>query len=256
MVTPEGGALMDVVGNTLEWLTDPGNWSGSNGVPVRMWEHVHISGLAVLLACAVALPVGMYVGHRRRFEFLAISVGNIGRALPSFGVLALVFPFSLRYLPGIGFYPTLITLVLLAVPPILTNSYVGIKGVDADAIEAARGMGLSEREILLQVELPLASPLIVAGMRIAAVQVVATATLGALVAWGGLGRFIVDGLAVRSLAVGQGMLLAGAVLVALLAVATELLFGYLQRAAARRAHTGAPAPVPGRPDDAVGVSAA
>jgi osmoprotectant transport system permease protein len=199
-----------------------------------------MSLLATVVATLVALPVGLYIGHAKRAQFLAVSVGNIGRALPSFGVLALVFPFTLRYsllqFGGLGFSATLFALILLAIPPILTNTYIGVDGVDPDVIEAARGMGMSGWGILRRVELPLAAPLIIVGIRTAAVAVVATATLAALVAWGGLGRFIVDGFATRD----QAQIVAGAILVALMAIATELLFTGVERLAATKTSTPVP----------------
>jgi osmoprotectant transport system permease protein len=222
---------MNILTETVRWFADRAHWSGSSGVPARMFEHVQISLLAVAVAGLIALPVGMFIGHTRRGEFLAVSVGNLGRALPSFGILALVFPLTLRYAPGsIGFAPTLIALILLAIPPILTNTYVGVQNVDPDVTEAARGMGLSGRQVLLQLEVPLAAGLIVAGLRTAAVQVVATATLGAVFAWGGLGRFIVDGFAQGD----DGMIVAGALLVAALAIMTEVAFTLLERAVSPR----------------------
>lgn len=217
---------MGVLGEAFSFLTDGANWSGSTGIPTRLWEHVQISLLATSLAMLVAFPVGLAIGHTRKGAFLASSIGNIGRAMPSFGVLGLVFPFTLRYLPGsIGFAATLIALFLLAIPPILINTYVAVQGVDGDTLEAARGMGMDWRQILIMLEIPLAAPLIVSGIRNAAVAVVATATLGAVVAWGGLGRFIIDGFAVRD----HGQILAGAILVAALAVATELVLGAVER---------------------------
>jgi osmoprotectant transport system permease protein len=217
---------MEVLSDAIAFLSDPSNWSGSRGIPVRVWEHVQMSFYATAAAALVALPIGLVIGHSRKGEFLASSAGNIGRALPSFGVLGLVFPFTLRYLPGsIGFAATLIALFLLAIPPILINTYVGVQNVDADSLEAARGMGMDWRQMLVILEIPLALPLIIAGIRNAAVAVVATATLGAVVAWGGLGRFIIDGFAVRNF----GQVLVGAVLVAGLALATELGLGVLER---------------------------
>jgi osmoprotectant transport system permease protein len=217
---------MNVVTETAKWFADGSHWSGSSGVPARILEHIQISVVAVAIAAFVALPVGLLIGHTRRAEFLAVSVGNLGRALPSFGILALVFPLTLRYAPGsIGFAPTLIALFLLAIPPILTNTYVGIQNVDPDVAEAARGMGLSGRQVLFQLEVPLAAGLIVAGLRTAAVQVVATATLGAVFAWGGLGRFIVDGFAQGD----DAMIVAGALLVASLAILTELGLSLVER---------------------------
>jgi osmoprotectant transport system permease protein len=217
---------VDILGEAFGFLTDGSNWSGSSGIPTRLWEHVQISVMAVALATAVALPVGLVIGHARKGAFLASSVGNIGRALPSFGVLGLVFPFTLRYLPGsIGFAATLLALFLLAIPPILINTYVAVQAVDEDMLEAARGMGMDWRQVLVMLEIPLAIPLIISGIRNAAVAVVATATLGAVVAWGGLGRFIIDGFAVRD----HGQILAGAFLVAGLAVLTEISLGVLER---------------------------
>ncbi len=223
---------MSVLEQLVQWITDPVNWSGEGGVPIRVLEHLRISAMSVLAAAVVALPLGLYIGHTRRGEFLAVSIANLGRAIPSFAILALAFPLSLRLGLGLSDWPAIAALVLLAIPPILTNAYVGVKGVDADTLEAARGMGMSEREVLRSIEAPLAAPLIVAGLRISVVQVVATATLAALVAGGGLGRFIVDGFKRGD----DGMTLAGAVLVALLAMATEVGFGVVERATAPR-HT-------------------
>ncbi len=211
----------------FRWLLSPENWQGTGGIPHRTFEHLSVSLLVIALACAIALPVGLYIGHTRRGEFLAVSIANVGRALPSFGILALVFPFTLRYLPGIAFWPTFIALLLLSIPPLLTNTYVGIQTVEPDIVEAARGTGMSGGQVLLALELPLAAPLIVAGLRTAAVQVVATATLGAVVGGGGLGRFIIDGFATRD----NARLLGGAILVALLAIMAELALGALERAA-------------------------
>lgn len=210
----------------IEFFADPEHWSGPMGIPFRLYEHFIMSFQTVLIGALIAAPVGIYIGHARRFEFLAISVGNIGRALPSFGIVA-IFTVFVGDVPGnIGFWPTFMALVLLAIPPIMLNTYAGVKGVDRDTLEAARGMGMTEREVLQTIELPLATPLILDGLRTAAVQVVATATLGAYTGWGGLGAFIRDGFAVRDFG---GELLAGAVLVAAFALATEGAFGLLTR---------------------------
>ncbi|CAN5208302.1 ABC transporter permease subunit [soil metagenome] len=216
---------MDFALDTFRWLTDPANHSGPNGIPVRLWEHVQVSFLALFLATLLALPIGLLIGHTGRGEFFAVSVANIGRALPSFGILGIVFPLTLGVLPGFGYYPTLIALFLLAIPPILTNAYVGVQNVDRETVEAARGMGMSGRQVLAKLEVPLAAPLIVAGLRTSAVAVVATATLGAVAAGPGLGRFIIDGFVTRNLAKAAG----GAVLVAVRAILTELAFGLLER---------------------------
>jgi len=169
----------------------------------------------------------MYLGHTGRLGFVAVNFANIGRALPSLALLAFALPVAFSLGLGLGFWPTFIALVPLAIPPMLTNAFVGIRGVDRDVIEAARGMGLSETGILRRIEVPLALPLVLAGARTSAVNVVATATLGALVAGGGLGRYIVDGLAVQE----YDRLFAGALLVALLAIAVEVAFGTFERLA-------------------------
>lgn len=224
---------MDAFGDALSWLTDPSNWSGESGISARLIGHVLISFQSVLLAAAIAIPVGLYIGHRRRFEFFAVTVGNFGRALPSFGVLGLVFPFTFDIPGELGYWATFFALFLLSIPPILTNTYVGIKAVDRDTLEAARGMGMKGRDVLTSLEIPLAVPLMVAGLRTAAVQVVATATLGAYAGWGqGLGSFIRDGFSQGAL--GRDQLIGGAILVALLAIVTEVFFGVLGRLLAPR----------------------
>lgn len=223
---------MHVVVNLLHWFSDGANWSGSTGIPTRVLQHVELSALAVALASLVALPLGLFIGHTGRFSFLAISVANLGRAIPSFAILSIVYQLMLNYTPSFafGFGPTVIALWVLAIPPILTNTYVGVQGVDQDTVEAARGMGMRGRDVLLRLELPLAAPLMLAGLRTAAVQVVATATLAALIAGGGLGRYIIDGLHVNDTTV----IVAGALLVALLAIVTELGMGALERAVSPR----------------------
>lgn len=210
-----------------EWFTDPIHWTGPFGVPSRVAEHLILSFVSVGIAAAIALPAAMYIGHRRRLEFLVVSVANFGRAIPSFGLLFLfVLWLGLGLLSPPSLRPPIVfALVLLAIPPILTNAYVGIQSVDGDTLEAARGMGMGERSVLLGIEIPLAAPLIMAGLRTAAVQVVATATLGAVVAGGGLGRFIIDGFSAGD----RVQIFAGAVLVAVLAILTELAFGALER---------------------------
>ena len=217
----EPGFLARVV----EWFSDPATWTGSDGVPVRLGEHLVLSAIPLAIAAAIALPAAMYVGHTRRFERAIVAVANIGRAIPSFGLLMIMV-----ILTGLGDGPIIVALTLLAIPPILTNGYVAIQGVDPDAVEAARGMGMRERGLLLSVEVRLGAPLLVAGLRIAALQVVATATLAAVPAGGGLGRIIVDNLAVRDYA----EVFCGAVLVAALAGIVELAFGVLQRWATPR----------------------
>jgi osmoprotectant transport system permease protein len=199
----------------VAWFGDPTNWSGVNGVPNRALEHVLISVASVLLATVVALPLGLAIGHTRRGELLAVGVANVGRALPSLALLIGLIPIF-----GLGPGTSLVALALLGIPPIVTNAYVGIREVDRDVVEAGRGMGMSGFSVLRRVELPIALPVILAGVRLSAVQIVATATLWALVAGGGLGRYIIDGFALRDFP----RIVAGAVLVALLAVLTEVGF--------------------------------
>jgi len=218
---------MSFLGSVAAWLGEGAHWRGSDGIPTRVLEHLELSALAVGIGVALALPLGLWLGHTGRGGFVAVNMANIGRALPSLALLALALPVSFALGLGLGFWPTLFALVPLAVPPILTNAYVAIRGVDRDTVEAARGMGMGGLEVLRRVELPLALPLVLAGVRTAAVNVVATATLGAVVASGALGRFIVDGLALQE----YERLFAGALLVALLAVLTELSFGALERGA-------------------------
>lgn len=205
---------------TLQWLTDPAHWQGNDGIPTRLGEHVHLSVESVAIGALIALPVGIVLGHYGRFGNLAINISNIGRAVPSFGILVIAFEVF-----GLGDLPIVIALTALAVPPMVTNSYVAMREVDPDIKDAARGMGYRELAQVFRVELPLAVPLIMAGIRTSAVQVVATATLAALIAGGGLGRYIVDGLARND----NPRTLAGALLVAALALSTELLLAGLQR---------------------------
>jgi osmoprotectant transport system permease protein len=209
----------------VQWFADPAHWQGTDGIPHRLAEHLLMSGGSVGAAALIALPLGIALGHRRRGGFYAINVSNVGRAIPSFALLVIALQ-----LFGIGARPAFVALVALAIPPMVTNSYAGLMGVEADVREAARGMGMRERAVLLQVEIPIALPLIMAGLRTSAVQVVATATLAALVAWGGLGRYIVDGLAQRDFV----QVFCGALLVALLSILVELGLGGIQALAIPR----------------------
>src|SRR3989442_15826403 len=173
---------MDFLGLVWRWLADPAHWQGSDGIPTRLVEHIQLSGESVLIGAAIALPAGIALGHYGRFGPLAIHISNAGRAGPSFGILLIAFQVF-----GLGDLPIVLALTALAVPPIVTNSYVALREVDPDIREAARGMGYRELPQVLRVELPLAAPLIIAGVRTSAVQVVATATLAALIAGGGPG---------------------------------------------------------------------
>ena len=210
---------MNVVNEVLAWLTDPAQWSGPDGIPVRTLQHLWYSLLATAIAAAVALPIGVYIGHTGRGAVFAVNLTNLGRAIPSLGIIILMFTIF-----GFGVAPILVTLFALAIPPIVTNSYIGVRSVDPDVRQAAEGMGMRGRQVLWQVELPMAMPLIMAGIRTSAVQVVATATLAAFVGLGGLGRYLIDGLAQRNLAEVVG----GAILVAVLSLLTELVLGRVQ----------------------------
>ena len=211
----------------IAWLLDPANWSGPNGIPIRMAEQIGISAISLLIAGAIALPVGVWIGHTGRGATLAVNVANIGRAIPSLAAIGIVLPITQALDPNLGFrvYPTLIAMIVLAVPPILVNAYAGIDGVDRELVEAARGMGLRERQIVGRLEVPIALPVIFGGIRSASVQVVATATLGALFGFGGLGRYLVDGVAQGD----DGQLYGGVFLVAVLALSVEGGFALLQR---------------------------
>lgn len=210
---------MNVVTEVLAWLTDPAQWSGPDGIPVRTLQHLWYSLLATAIAAAIALPIGVYIGHTGRGALFAVNLTNLGRAIPSLGIIILMFTIF-----GFGIVPVLVTLFALAIPPIVTNSYIGVRSVDPDVRQAAEGMGMRGRQVLWQVELPMAMPLIMAGIRTSAVQVVATATLAAFVGLGGLGRYLIDGLAQRDLAEVVG----GAILVAVLSLVTELVLGRVQ----------------------------
>ena len=219
----------------VKFFLDPANWTGQTGIPNRLFEHLVISGIAIAVATLVRLPLGLYIGHTGRGANLAINLANIGRAVPSYAILVMVLPVTLALAPVLGYAPALglnplpilISMTLLAIPPILVNAYAGLRSVDRELIEAARGMGMRERQILRSTELPLASPVIIGGFRTATLSVIATATIGAILAGGGLGRFIFDGLN-QGLA-GRASIYAGAILVTVLAVSVDLVLALVQR---------------------------
>jgi len=211
---------MELLFDVASWLSDPVQWDGSNAIYVRIGQHLWYTTTAVLVALIVALPIGLAVGHTGRGEAFAVNVANIGRAIPSFGIILLFV-----VLAGIGFVPVLIALTLFAIPPILTNTYTGISGVDRQLRDAAYGLGMRRLQVLTQVEIPVAMPLIMAGIRTSSVQVVATATLAAFPGLGGLGRYIINGLSVQN----YPQVIAGALLVAVLALLVEGLLALLQR---------------------------
>ena len=204
------------------WLTTAASWQGEDGILHRLWEHVWLSTLSVLVACLVALPIGIGLGHLGRGGALAVNLANVGRAIPTLGIIIL---FAVSPL-GLTTTTLVATLVLFAVPPILANAYVGVATVDRDAKESASGMGMSGSQVLRQVEIPLALPLIAAGVRTSALQVVATATLAGYTGNGTLGQIVFRGFNVNL----NYLVVGGAILVAALALLTELLLGLAQRA--------------------------
>ena len=211
---------MNFIRQVVQWFLSGSHWQGDAGIPHRTLEHLAMSGASLLVAMLIALPLGIVIGHFGRGGTLAINLANIGRAVPSFAVLVIAVE-----LVGIGAVPAFVALVALGVPPMVTNSYLGMREVDRDIREAARGMGMRGSLVLWRVELPIALPFIMAGIRTSAVNIVATATLAALVAWGGLGRFIVDGLGQQD----YPMLYAGAIMVAVLSLIVEFSLAGAQR---------------------------
>ena len=208
-----------------DYVTVAEHWRGSAGIGHRTVEHLRLSFLAVIASALIALPPAVVLGRLRRGGLVAQSIVNVGRAVPSLAILALLFPLSLRYGFGLGFWPTFAALVILAAPPMFTNAYTGIRSVDPSIIEASRGMGMRPFEVLTRVEIPSGLALILTGVRIATLQVIATATLGAYVGFNGLGSFINEGFRQRD----DAKLATGAVAVALCALAVDLIFGIAAR---------------------------
>ncbi|MBW3621320.1 MAG: ABC transporter permease [Actinobacteria bacterium] len=236
---------MDAVVDMLRWLLEPGTWTGPRGVLARSVEHLWISLVPLVAAMAVAIPAGVLSGHYRRGQAVGALVTNVGRAVPSLALLVFGLLLSVRVLGlGFSFWPIVFALFFLALQPLFTNSYTAVREAEPALVEAARGQGLSEREVLLEVELPVASPVIMTAVRITAVQVVATAPLGALAAGGGLGRFIIDGFGQND----DGQMLGGVVLVAVFALLVEWSVTRLERRVI-------PRPLQGR-TDASAVAAA
>ncbi|MFA9445192.1 ABC transporter permease [Egicoccus sp. AB-alg6-2] len=223
--------MTELLADTLAWFADPARWSLTepSGVPFRVVEHLWVSLVAILLAVVLAVPAALQLAHRRRAEALASSVVNLGRAIPSFGLIVLFWLLATRTgWVGTRFWPLALALTALALPPVFTNTYTAVRNVDPAMVEAARGMGYTESQVLRQIELPLASPVMLAGIRIAFLQVIATTAIGAIVTnGGGLGRFVIDGFA-RGIA-GRPTVLAGALLLAALTLLADAAFGLLER---------------------------
>jgi osmoprotectant transport system permease protein len=213
---------MSFLSYAWNWLKQPQQWHGSGGIPVRVLEQLGYTGLSLLIAAVIAVPLGILIGHTGRGALLTINVANAWRSIPTLGLLVLL-------VITLGFSPLawLIPLVVLAIPPILVNTYEGVAGVDPDLKDAARGMGMTSWQQMRKVEVPVAMPLIVLGLRTGAIFVVATATIAAYIGLGGLGRYIIDGLAVND----YGEVAGGAAAVVVLALAVQVLFVGVRRLA-------------------------
>ncbi|CAM3224683.1 ABC transporter permease [Stackebrandtia soli] len=207
---------MNALTEAFVWLNDPLNWTNPGGILDLLGQHLYLSGLSVLLGCVIAWPIGLWLGHTGRGGAGTVVVANLTRAIPTLALLSL-FPLTAL---GFGTWSVVIPLSVFAIPPLLATAYTGMRSVDADVRDAATGMGLSPVQVLTRVEFPLAIPQLASGFRTAAVQVVATATLAALVNGGGLGVIINRGFG-QSIAAGGGLILAGGILVALLALIIE-----------------------------------
>ncbi|MET7890127.1 ABC transporter permease [Streptomyces mirabilis] len=217
---------MNTLAGAWDWLGDPAHWSGDDGVWHRLAQHLVLTVVCLVISCLVALPVALVLGHLGKGGALAVNISNIGRAVPTFAVLVLLL---LTPLGKWGEGPTVVALVLFAVPPLLTNAYVGMREVDRSVVRSARGMGMTGRQMLFHVELPLSLPMVMNGVRIAAVQLVATATIAALAGGGGLGRIITAGFNLAS----TPQVVAGAILVAVFALIVEGIFEIAERLAPR-----------------------
>lgn len=218
---------MEFLGEVAAWFADPATWSGRDGIPNRLGEHLWISGVSLATSVVIGLPLGLYIGHTGRWAGAVVAVANIGRAVPSLGFMGIAFILLLPFGLGVGPLPTILALTALGIPPIVVNAHVALREIDAELLEAARGMGMREREVLTAVEIPIGLPIILAGVRTSAVQIVATATLATVVGGGALGELILIGFAVSD----EVRVFGAALVVALLSIATEVGFATLQRLA-------------------------
>jgi osmoprotectant transport system permease protein len=213
---------MNVFDEAWDWFTTSTNWHGEDGIPHRFVQHLGYTALTVVIAVAIAVPLGLYIGHTGRFRGVAVALTGALRALPTLGLLTLVVLWR-----GIGLTPPVIALVVLAIPPLLAGAYAGVESVDRRTVDAARGMGMTEWQVLTRVEVPLGLPLLLGGLRSAVLQVVATATVAAYIGLGGLGRYVIDGVAIRD----YPQILGGSLIVVVLALALDGMFALLQRLA-------------------------
>jgi osmoprotectant transport system permease protein len=223
---------MSILDQTVAWLGEPNRWSWTDpaGIPYRTLQHLGFSLLSLAIAALLTVPLALWLAHYRRAPFLASSAVNIGRAIPSFGLIILFWFLADRWEVSTDFWPLLLALVALGMPPLFTNTYAGVISLEQETVDAARGTGFKERQIMLQIELPLALPVILTGARVAFLQLVATVAIGAIVNdGGGLGRYIVDGFAEG--VAGNGEILGGAVAVIILALVCEAAFSFITRVA-------------------------
>lgn len=217
---------MNTLTDAWDWLAEASHWAGEDGIWHRLLQHLVLTVVCLVVSCLIALPIALVLGHLGKGGALAVNISNIGRAVPTFAVLVLLL---LTPVGKWGEGPTVVALVLFAVPPLLTNAYVGMREVDRSIVQAARGMGMTGRQVMFHVEMPLSLPMLLTGVRIAAVQLVATATIAALAGGGGLGRIITAGFNLAS----TPQVVAGAVLVALFALVVEGVFEVAERLAPR-----------------------
>lgn len=219
---------MNIFEQVWAWLTDPANWHKNfrdAGIPARIAEHLGYTALAIVIAAVIAIPIGVYVGHTGRGGFVVVGLANSFRALPELGLVILLV---LAMGAALALQAVTIALVALAIPPLLAGTYAGIRNVDPEVVDAARGMGMRERDIVWKVELPIALPLMLGGLRAATLQVIATASIAAFMSLGGLGRYVIDGRAFGGVE-GYAIMAGGAVLIAALAIAVELVLAGVQR---------------------------
>jgi len=227
-VDPDRSLTMEFLSDVIDWFSDPSQWTGSDGIPQRTIDHIWLSVLPTLIAVSVALPPAIYLAHRRIGRFFANALVNVGRAVPSFGVLIVAAIFFVRAGASLRFWPAVVALVALAIPPIFTNTYAGIANVSPALVEAGLGMGFRDGEIIRRLELPVAAPVILAGIEISFVQVIATVPLAAVLSsGGGLGQYIVRGFAQGRGGVAETF--AGALLVGVLTFVLQRLFAVGER---------------------------
>ncbi len=212
--------MSNVFTDTFAWLADPLHWTGSAGIPARLAEHLQYTGLVMLVAAAIAVPVGLYVGHTGRGRVAIVALAGALRALPTLGLLTLFV-----LLAGIGLMPPIWALVILTVPPLLAGTYAGIASVDRNVVDAARAMGMTELQVLFRAELPNALTVMFGGFRTGVLQVIATVSVVAYINLGGLGRYLFDGLVLSDFP----QMLGGSLLIAVLAIGVDLVLALIQR---------------------------